>query len=112
MLIFSVSHALGEEPMQCDIGPIDKEYGGTKWFVYSCPDDKTLVIYSYPDNPASPFYFMFYPKEGEYQLYGEGTGDKKYNQAASDELRTLTEKDIKAIIAQTKKPLKNEGSPN
>ena len=86
VLLMAMSNALGEKPMQCNIGPVDKYYGGTKWIVYSCADKSTLVIYSYPDNPASPFYFMFYIKDGSYQLYGEGTGNKEYTKATSVEL--------------------------
>ena len=107
MLLLAVETAFGEESLQCDIGPIDKEYGGTKWHVYSCADNNTLVINSYPGSQASPFYFMFYIKEGAYQLYGEGAGDKAFTKAASDELGKFTESDIKALIYQTKSVQKN-----
>jgi len=102
IFLIPINNAFGEQSMQCDIGPIDKVYGKSKWFVNSCPDNITLVIYSYPESPASPFYFMFYKKEGKYNLYGEGTGDKNYTGAAREELSKLKENDIKAIILQTR----------
>ena len=111
VLLMAMSNALGEKPMQCNIGPVDKYYGGTKWIVYSCADKSTLVIYSYPDNPASPFYFMFYIKDGSYQLYGEGTGNKEYTKATSVELGKLTENDIKALISETINVGNNNNEP-
>ena len=107
MAFFSINSSFGEEPMNCDIGPIDKVFGGSKWFVNSCPDNKTLILYSYPDSPASPSYFMFYKKDGSYRLSGEGGGNKKFTKPAADELSKLKENEIQAIIAQTKKVKNN-----
>ena len=91
-----------EETMKCEIGPLVSEIGGSKWFINSCSDKKTVVIYSYPESPASPFYFMFYLKDGKYHLYGEGTGDKKYTKAASEELEKYSDEEIHNLIIKTK----------
>jgi hypothetical protein len=88
--------------LKCDIGPVDKTYGKTQWLVYSCDDGRTLVIVTAPGNPALPFYFMFSPHEGGYQLSGEGTGSKATTDAAFNELQTLSERDIMTLIDQTK----------
>jgi len=83
-------------------GTLFKTFGGTKWFLYSCPDGKTLVIYSAPGSPAEPFYFMFFPAESGYRLYGEGTGAKAATEAAMKELKSLTRENIASLIEETK----------
>ena len=88
--------------LKCDIGPVTKIYGKTQWLVYSCSDERTVVIVSAPGNPAMPFYFTFYPQGNGYQLSGEGTGRKDATSAAFDELKALSEQDIAALIEQTK----------
>jgi hypothetical protein len=98
--------AAGEEPkapqLKCEVGPANKTYGKTQWLVYSCDDSRTLVIVTAPGNPAMPFYFVFSPHENGYQLSGEGTGKKDTTDAAFSELRGLSERDIAALIEQTK----------
>ncbi|MGN7833206.1 hypothetical protein ACTJI2_16515 [Pseudoxanthomonas sp. 22568] len=88
-------------PLQCDIGPLQRTYGGTEWVVYACSDKKTVVIYTDSSNPGKDFFFMFTPKDGQLQLYGEGNGDKKYTAAAFDELKSMTQDDVDALIKET-----------
>jgi hypothetical protein len=92
----------GDDSLRCDIGPVTKTYGKTAWLVYSCADGRTLAIVAAPGNPANPFYFMFYPKEGGYGLYGEGAGRKKASDVAYDQLKTFSEKEIATLIDETK----------
>jgi hypothetical protein len=96
--------AVSEEPapqsLKCDIGPVAKIYGRTQWLVYSCTDNRTLVVISAPGNPATPFYFTFYPHENGYQLSGEGTGRKDVTNAAFNELKALSGTDIVAILCK------------
>jgi hypothetical protein len=40
-------------PLKCNIGPITKIYGASKWLVYSCDDNRSLVIVSTPDSVAA-----------------------------------------------------------
>ena len=68
------------------VGPVKKIYGKTQWLVYSCSDNKTVVVVSDTGNPAMPFYFTFYPKQGGYHLTGEGTGKKEATAAAFNDL--------------------------
>jgi len=49
--------------LNCNIGPVAKTYGRTQWLVYSCDDDRSVVIVSASGNPATPAYFMFSPRE-------------------------------------------------
>jgi len=92
----------------CDVGPHNKTYGNTPWLVYSCNNDASegnarVVLVSAPGNPAMPFVFFFYIKDGAYRLYGEGQGSKEASGAAHAELQKLTQQDIENLIAQTKK---------
>ena len=81
---------------------VGKTYGETQWLVYSCDDNRSLVIVSAPGNPALPFYFVFSPHENGYQLSGEGTGRTDSTKAAFDELKALSATDIAALIERTK----------
>jgi hypothetical protein len=88
--------------MQCNIGPVIKTYGGTKWIVFSCNDDRTVVIATAPKNPAMPFYFTLYPKDDGYGIYGDGTGKKDVTDAALKDIKALSGKDIVALVQETK----------
>lgn len=76
-------------------------YGGTEWVVYSCSDRNTVVIYTAAANPGKEFYFMFTSQKGELHLYGEGNGDKKYTDAAFEELKPMAREDVDALIKAT-----------
>ena len=91
-----------EDTFKCTIGPVTKTYGQTQWLVYSCNDDKTLVIVSAPGNPATPFYFTLLPTDAGHRLFGEGTGKKEATAAAFEQLKSLSEDDIANVINETK----------
>ena len=86
----------------CDTGPLHKTYGGSQWLVYSCPDNRTVVLISAPGNPAWPFIFAFYVDKKRYRLSGEGAGSQEASAAAFNELKAFSEKDIVTLIEQTK----------
>jgi hypothetical protein len=90
--------------LACDIGPVIKTYGDTEWLVYSCSDNRTLVIMSAPGNPATPFYFTLYPGESGYLVAGEGNGDKGATEAALAEIKALSSAEIGTLIESTKSP--------
>jgi hypothetical protein len=87
---------------KCETGPVSKTYGSNAWLVYSCDDAKSIAIVSAQGNPAMPFYFILHPKDGTYQLEGEGTGDKAATDAAARELQRLSTADISALINETR----------
>ena len=88
--------------LQCDRGPLRKSYGGSPWVVYGCSDSMTLVVVADAGNPASPFYFVIYPKDGKYDMYGEGTGSKSASDAAFEDLKKLSPSNIVALLHETK----------
>ena len=98
--------ALTDQPkkLTCDVGPIAKTFGGTQWLVYSCDDQRTVVIVSATGSPAMPFVFTFFPDKNGYRLTGEGNGQKHATAAAFEELKTLSARDVSALIEQTKQP--------
>ena len=83
-LLFSVvlnplsAIAVDEDSFECNIGPVTKTYGQAQWLVYSCNDDKTLVIVSAPGNPATPFYFTFLPTDASpvWRRHGQEGGNR------------------------------------
>ncbi len=89
--------------LECKIGPLTKVYGGTEWLVYSCDDNRSIVIVSAPGSPAAPFYFSYFPEAGGYNLSGEGTGNRAETDLAYKELAALKAKDIALLIAETKR---------
>jgi hypothetical protein len=94
----------GDVPtLKCEVGPVTKQYGGTDWLVYSCEDQKSLAIVAAPGNPAMPYYFFYLHSGTSYELHGEGTGDKRLTDAASDELKGLTEEQIASLLMETQK---------
>lgn len=93
-----------ESPLQCNVGPLKRTFGGHPWLVYSCSDGATLVVVSDSGNPASPFYFVLHPKGARYEMAGEGNGSKQASSAAFEELKRLSATDIAAMLAATKQP--------
>jgi hypothetical protein len=91
-----------EDTFRCNIGPITKTYGHGQWLVYSCNDDKTVLIVSAPGNPATPYYFTLLPTDAGHRLFGEGTGNKEATTAALEQLKSLSEDDIANVIRETK----------
>jgi hypothetical protein len=99
------AYAGGETPvtMSCNVGPVNKTYGGTKWLVFSCSDSQSLVVVSAPGSAAAPFYFLFAADSTGYDLKGEGTGNRAATDAAYKDLSALSVPAIRALIAETKK---------
>ena len=116
--LVSSAYAAEKTPQACDVGPLEQIYGNTPWLVYSCDNDAAegnarVVIVSAPGNPAMPFVFFFYIKDGGYRLYGEGQGSKEASGAALAELQRFTQRDIENLITQTKNvQAKKQLSPN
>lgn len=86
-------------PLQCDAGPLHRDFGGDDWLVYGCEDRKTLVIVSATGSPAMPFVFTV--QTGEHPvLVGEGTGDRAATKRAFDALSVLTNADFEQLSAE------------
>lgn len=97
-------------PLACDVGPIQKRFDETDWFVLSCSDRRTVIIFSMPSNPAAPYYFMGFPKGRDgIVLLGQGIGDKKISNPSLKELRALTAKDIRALVHETREAARRKG---
>lgn len=87
--------------LECKTGPIERTFGGSRWNIFSCNDEKTLVVLSVPESRAAPFYFVLYPAEGGYSLRGEGNGPKVETDKAFEDLKLLTAGQIAVLIADT-----------
>ena len=89
--------------LNCAKGPLHRSFGGTAWLVYGCDDKATLVVVAAEGNPASPFYFIFYPKGEERGLYGEGNGDRKATAPAFEDLKRLDSAAVEALLAEAER---------
>ena len=88
--------------LTCDRGPFGtRTYGATSWELYGCSDNRSIAIVTAKGNPGAPFYFLFVERDGEYQLSGEGTGLPAFTRRAYDDLRRLSDQDIKALLGET-----------
>ena len=105
--LFLVLMGASGDPLQCDVGPINKTYGAAPWLVYSCRDGKSVVIVSAPGSPAMPFYFMFAAEGASYRLVGAGTGSKEVTDRVLVELKALRNEDIVALVRQTQAAAKH-----
>ena len=95
--------AAAERPqLDCHMGPVTKIYGGTEWLVYSCSDNRSIVVVAKPDNPAFEFYFILVPGADDVELYGEGVGDKAATEPAFQDLKLLSPTGVAAVVAETK----------
>ena len=109
VILFTVSFSgsvSAEEPakLACHVGPIERDFGGSSWVVYSCSDGDSIVVVSAAGNPAMPFVFIIGREDGVRTLHGEGKGAKEASSAAFEELRALidSETELQEIIRQTK----------
>jgi hypothetical protein len=105
LVAFAVAAQGPSEPrITCDRGPFgSKTYGGTAWELYGCSDNRSIAIVTARGNPGMPFYFLFAERNGQYQLSGEGTGRPEFTRLAYDDLRRLSQQDIRALVKETQK---------
>lgn len=101
----SLVQAYEAPALACKVGPVTRQYGGTGWLVYSCSDTKSFVVVTADGSPAAPFYFFFLHSDKEYQLRGEGNGNKSLTDAAFNDLKQLTEPQIDALLEETHKTI-------
>jgi hypothetical protein len=95
--------ASAAESLQCNVGPIQHELGGTMWQVTSCDDGHSLVFATMADNPAMPFVFIIQRGHAAPQINGEGNGSKKHSAAAFKELKSMTEAEFDELVEATKR---------
>lgn len=102
-LAFAVpAPARGDEAAQkCDVGPITRTYGNAPWLVYSCRDERSLLIVSAPGNAAAPAFFVFHPRGEGYELRNQGSANQAISAAAYVELNRLSPEAIADLIAAT-----------
>jgi hypothetical protein len=88
--------------LTCEIGPVDRVYGGSAFSVYSCDDGKSVVAVAKPRSRVFPFYFIVSPQGGEVRLYGEGDGDSDASHDAFADLNEFTPADVAALVSATR----------
>ena len=88
--------------LQCETGPVDRDYGGSAVTIFSCDDDKSLVAFAKPGTRAYPYFFILSPMDGQVRLYGEGDGDNEAGRAAFTDLNELLPAEVADLVAATK----------
>jgi hypothetical protein len=88
--------------LNCEVGPVDRVYGGSAFSVYSCDDGKSVIAVAKPRSRVYPFYFIVSPQGGEVRLYGEGDGDVEASHDAFRELNRFKPADVAALVSATK----------
>ena len=89
-----------KRPLKCEVGPVNKQFGGVQWLVYACDDNKSIVVVSAPGNPAMPFYFSIYLDGEQYRVSGEGAGDAAASSAARKDIEAFTREKIETLIVE------------
>lgn len=102
MFILTIGASAAAEPLQCSVGPIVKNLGGTDWQVTSCNDGRSLVFATMAGNPAMPFYFVVQRDKESAKISGEGNGSKEHSAAAFDDLKKLTAAQFDELVQATK----------
>ncbi|MFL0357445.1 hypothetical protein ACI5KX_13315 [Erythrobacter sp. GH1-10] len=88
-------------PMKCERGPVERYFDNVQWYVFACEDEASLVFFTGPKSPADlQFYFLVYPKDGTYKVYGEGKGDKALTKPAYDAISSMTASDFRALHSE------------
>lgn len=88
-------------PLQCDSGPIERNFGEVPWKVFACDDGATIVVVTGPSTERQlSFYFIIYPKDGAYALHGEGNGDRNLTRPAYEALSAMTPDHFRALHAE------------
>jgi hypothetical protein len=85
------THGRTSPQLECNIGPISKTFGNSRWRIYSCSDGQSIVVVSAPGSSAGPFYFMFQATASGHHLIGEGTGNKVATDKAYGDLKALSD---------------------
>ena len=88
--------------LQCEVGPVDREFGGSAFSIFSCDDGKSVVAVAKRGSKAFPFYFIVSPANGEVRLYGQGDGDGEATGAAFADLNEISPADVAAMVEATK----------
>ncbi len=91
-----------EQPrLDCQAGPVERYFDGVQWYVFACDDGASIVVVTGPKSAKDlSFYFIAYPKDGAYKLYGEGNGDKSLTRPAYDALTAMSNDELRALHAE------------
>jgi hypothetical protein len=100
----AVAQGPSEPRITCERGPFGtRTYGGYPWDLYGCSDNRSVAVVTAGGNPGMPFYFLFAERNGQYELSGEGSGRPEFTRRAYDDLRRLSQQDIRALVKETQK---------
>jgi hypothetical protein len=89
--------------LQCEQGPLTRNYGGSEWHVYACNDQRSLVVTVIKSTPKLPFFYFFVtPASDGVQVAGEGNGDRSITASAYNELSRLTPAQVASLVSEAR----------
>ena len=88
----------------CNVGPVQRVFGGTGWFVCSCRDGATMLLIPAPGNSAVPSYFSPQQRDGRNRVAGESRGDRTAGDGVRAALEALTPAALQALPARPAHP--------
>lgn len=95
------SEASERPSLDCSLGPVERFYDGVQWYVFGCDDGETIVFFTGPKSPSDlQFYFLVFPEDGRYKVYGEGNGDQALTRPAYEAITAMTSADYIALHAE------------
>jgi hypothetical protein len=86
----------------CGVGPITKVWGEVPWLVYSCDNERSIVIIAAPGSPAEPWVFTLDRGKNGIHLDGDGASGKQGTAATYAELSKFSQHDFEKLIEETK----------
>jgi hypothetical protein len=102
VLLLLPAAASAAESLDCFVGPVQLRIGHGDWQVTSCSDGRSIVFATAAGNPAMPFVFIVRRSGTESRISGEGNGSKEASAAAFEQIKSVTEKQLDALVEVTK----------
>src|SRR5690348_9204424 len=97
--VFAAGHG-EKDAVDCKAGPLTKTYGGLSWLVYGCTDQRSILVVSNHGEPTTSEYIMLAPASHGVQVVSEGWGDTGVGNAAFEQLKRMSAKDLGALVAE------------
>jgi hypothetical protein len=91
-----------EPALTCKTGPVTQTYGGQPWLVFSCSDEKTVIVVSAPGNPVGSQYYVLRPDGDRVSAMGEGSGHSEISDKAFAELARFSSAELAVLAAKTR----------
>ena len=87
-----------EPPLDCKVGPVQREFGASSWNIYACSDGKSAVVVPVKVVNGQFGYFFLTPEGQGVHVAGEGWGNDSSFRPVYKQLQRITTVELRAII--------------